>query len=100
MSLSSGSPGFSFRSMPSSPAISRAANARYPLLEGSGKRTSIRLAFGLGEYIGIRTAAERFLAEYAKFTGASNPGTRRRYELAVGATIAHRAEAWARMPAM
>ena len=32
--------------------------------EGSGKRTSMRLAFGEGEYIGMRTAADRLRDEY------------------------------------
>src|SRR5437588_582872 len=45
--------------MPSSPAISMAAKARYALQAGSGNRTSIRFAFGLGEYRGIRTPALR-----------------------------------------
>ena len=63
MSLSSGSPGLSFFSMPSRPAISIAANARYPLQVGSGNRTSMRFALGEGEYIGMRTAAERLREE-------------------------------------
>ncbi len=37
----------------------------------------MRFAFGDGEYIGMRTAAERLRAEYARFTGASKPGTSR-----------------------
>ena len=47
MSLSSGSPGSILFWMPSSPAISIAAKARYRLQDGSGKRNSIRFAFGL-----------------------------------------------------
>ena len=70
--------------MPSSPAIIIAENARYGLQVGSGKRTSMRLALGDGEYIGIRTAAERLRLEYARLIGASKPGTRRRYELVPG----------------
>jgi hypothetical protein len=58
--------------------MSIAAKARYPLQVGSGNRTSMRFAFGLGEYIGMRTAAERLRLEYARLTGASKPGTRRR----------------------
>src|SRR6266498_2168181 len=88
MSLSSGWPGSILFSTPSRPAISIAANARYGLQLGSGGRNSTRLAFGDAEYIGIRHAAERFRREYARFTGASNPGTRRLYELVVGAIIA------------
>jgi hypothetical protein len=40
-------------------------------------RNSTRFAFGLGEYVGMRIAAERFRALYAKLTGASKPGTSR-----------------------
>src|SRR5438477_11617960 len=88
MSLSNGSPGSILLSTPSRPAITSAANARYGLDEGSGGRNSTRLALGDAEYIGIRHAAERFRREYARFTGASKPGTRRLYELVVGAMIA------------
>src|SRR5207245_10049184 len=88
MSLSSGLPGSILFSTPSSPAISIAANARYGLHEGSGGRYSRRLAAGLVEIIGIRMAAERLRREYARLTGASNPGVSRLYELVVGAMIA------------
>src|SRR5713226_10699839 len=88
MSLSSGWPGSILFSTPSRPAISMAANARYGLQLGSGGRNSTRLAFGEAEYIGIRQAAERLRREYARLTGASKPGTRRLYELVVGAMIA------------
>src|SRR5437868_5418870 len=88
MSLSSGWPGSILFSMPSRPAINIAANARYGLQLGSGGRNSTRFAFADAEYIGIRHAAERFLREYARFTGASNPGTNLLYELVVGAMIA------------
>jgi len=44
---------------------------------GSGVRNSSRFAFGDAEYIGIRIDAERFRLEYARFTGASKPGTSR-----------------------
>jgi hypothetical protein len=57
--------------MPSSPAISNAENARYGLHDGSGHRNSRRLAFGLFEYSGMRTAAERLRCEYTRLTGAS-----------------------------
>src|SRR6266853_6566074 len=93
MSLSSGSPGFSLLSTPSRPAISMAANARYGLQDGSGGRNSNRLALGLSEYTGMRTAAERLRLEYARFTGASYPGTRRLYEFVPGAMSAERARA-------
>src|ERR1051326_1039911 len=88
MSLSSGWPGSTLFSIPSRPAIIIAANAIYGLQLGSGGRNSTRLAFGEAEYIGMRHAAERFRREYARFTGASKPGTSRLYELVVGAMIA------------
>src|SRR4051794_10520439 len=100
MSLSSGSPGSTRFSIPSRPAISIAANARYGLHDGSGDRNSIRLAFGDGEYIGIRIAADRLRDEYARFTGASNPGTSRLYEFVVGLQRAARARACLRTPPM
>src|ERR1041384_8497211 len=91
MSLSSGCPGSILFMTPSSPAIIIAANAMYGLQLGSGGRNSTRFALGDAEYIGIRHAAERFRREYARFTGASKPGTRRLYELVVGAMIAAKA---------
>src|SRR5258706_14627314 len=100
MSLSSGSPGSIRFSMPSSPAISIAANARYGLQDGSGERNSSRLALGLGEYIGMRIAADRLRDEYARFTGASNPGTSRLYEFVVGLQSAASARACLRTPPM
>jgi hypothetical protein len=60
----------------------------------------MRLALGDGEYIGMRTAAERLRLEYARFTGASKPGTRRWYELIVGLVNAASAGACFRMPPM
>src|SRR5678810_1043424 len=74
--------------MPSSIAISIADHARYPLQLGSGQRNSSRFDFGLFEYIGMRIDADRFRAESARFTGASNPGTSLRYEFVVGAAKA------------
>src|SRR5579859_7337595 len=91
MSLSSGWPGSILFSIPSSPAIIIAAKAIYGLQLGSGGRNSTRLALGDAEYIGIRQAADRFRREYARFTGASKPGTRRLYEFVVGAMIAESA---------
>src|SRR6202008_5181636 len=88
MSLSMGFPGSSLFSIPSSPAIIIAANARYGLQLGSGGRNSTRFALGDAEYIGMRHAAERLRREYARFTGASKPGTRLLYELVVGAMMA------------
>ena len=100
MSLSSGWPGSIRFSIPSSPAISIAEKARYGLHEGSGERNSIRFAFGEGEYIGIRIAADRLRELYARLTGASNPGTSRLYELVVGLQMAASARACLRMPPM
>src|ERR1700730_18631446 len=94
MSLSSGCPGSSRRWTPSRPAIIIAENAMYGLQVGSGKRTSIRLAFGDGEYIGIRTEAERLRLEYARLIGASKPGTSRRYEMVPGLGNAPIAFSW------
>src|SRR5438552_15668656 len=93
MSRSSGSPGLILFWMPSSIAINIADQARYPLQLGSGQRNSKRLAFGLFEYIGIRIDADRLRADSARLTGASNPGTRRRYEFVVGAAKARMAGA-------
>src|SRR5580704_9292796 len=84
MSLSSGSPGSIRFWIPSIPAISIAVKPRYGLQLGSGKRTSTRRVFGFGPVIGMRQDAERFRLEYARFTGASKPGTSRRYEFVVG----------------
>ena len=77
MFLSSGAPGSILFSTPSRPAISIAANARYGLHDGSGKRTSTRLALGEAEYIGMRHDAERLRLLSARLTGASKPGVRR-----------------------
>src|SRR6185369_602861 len=98
MSLSSGSPGWMRFSMPSSPANIIAENARYGLQDGSGVRNSIRLAFGEVENIGMRIAAERLRELYARLTGASNPGVRRRYELVDGFEKAQIALACFMMP--
>src|SRR5690348_6403410 len=100
MSLSSGWPGSILFSTPSSPAMSIAENARYGLHDGSGGRNSTRFALGLAEYIGMRTAAERFRREYARFTGASKPGTSRLYEFVVGAMNAASAAACFSNPPM
>src|SRR3954469_21675335 len=75
-SLVAASPGGILFSTPSRPAISIAAKPRYGLHVGSGKRTSMRRPLGLATY-GMRIEAERLRAEYASFTGASKPGTRR-----------------------
>src|SRR5260370_34625586 len=100
MSLSSGCRGSRRRCTPSSPAIIIAENARYGLQVGSGKRTSIRFALGDGEYIGIRTAAERLRLEYARVICASKAGTRRRLELVVGLVMGASVGEWWMMAAL
>lgn len=60
--LSIASPGWILFLIPSRPAISSAAKHRYGLAAGSGKRTSIRRAFG-EVTTGIRIEAERLRAE-------------------------------------
>ncbi len=47
----------------------------------------MRRAFGLDTY-GMRIAAERLRAEYARLIGASKPGTSRLYEFVPGFVIA------------
>src|SRR5439155_21387958 len=84
----------------SSPAINIAANARYGLHDASGHRYSIRFDLGLVEYTGMRTPALRFRCEYMRFTGASKPGTSRRYELVVGAQSPRSAGECASRPPM
>src|SRR5579885_2063519 len=100
MSLSSGSPGSILFWMPSKPAMSMAAKARYGLQEGSGGRNSTRLALGLAEYIGMRHAAERLRREYARLTGASKPGPNRLKLLVLGAASATTAGAFFSSPPM
>src|SRR4030095_2774980 len=99
MFLSTGSPGWILFCTPSRPAISIAANARYGLAVGSGKRTSTRRDFGLATY-GMRHAAERLRAEYGRLIGASNPGTSRLYEFVPGLVIALSAFACLMTPPM
>src|SRR5438067_4875277 len=100
MFLSTASPGSILFMIPSMPAISIAENARYGFADGSGGRNSSRFAFSDREYNGIRTHAERFRCEYTRFTGASYPGTNRRYEFVVGAANARMAGAcWSSPPA-
>src|SRR5260370_39418762 len=71
--------------MPSRPAISIAAKARYALADGSGQRNSTRRAFGELEYIGMRAAAERLRCDIVRLTGASYARTRHLEEFVVGA---------------
>src|SRR6185437_15711642 len=97
---STGSCGSILFLMPSRPAMSCTANARYGLPEASGARNSMRLAFGLVPVIGMRIDAERLPAEYTRLTGASKPGISRWYELTVGFVNAEIAAACFRMPPM
>src|SRR3982074_1120028 len=75
-SLSPGSPGWILFWIPSIPASNMEAKAKYGLAVASGKRPPERRPLGL-EIQGIRMDAEGLRAEYASFTGASKPGTRR-----------------------
>src|SRR5579872_2194482 len=91
------------RRMPSRPAISSAENARYGFDVQSGGRNSMRLdrlKRGPLKKIGTRIAAERFPLENATLTGASKCGTRRLYELVVGAQNAISALMCVRRPPM
>src|SRR3954470_8966854 len=100
MSLSSGSPRSILLATPFRPAISMAGNAMYGFAAGFGGRNSTRFALGLAEYIGMRHAAERLRREYARFTGASYPGTSRLSLLVVGAMMAESARACFSSPPM
>src|SRR5688500_12970596 len=99
-SLSIGSGGSILFLMPSMPAIIIAENARYGLLDGSGTRNSTRLALALLPVTGMRVQADRLRWEYTRFTGASKPGTRRRYEFTVGFVNASSDGAWCSRPPM
>src|SRR5437764_1844406 len=83
---------------PSRPASSIAEKAMYGFADASGVRNSRRFALGLAEYVGIRIAADRFRAEYARFTGASKPGTRRLKLFVVGLQKQVSADACFRIP--
>src|SRR6478736_2572773 len=88
-------------SMPARPAASMAENARYGLHAGSGERYSIRVAPSLpGLYSGTRTNAERLRRAQQTYTGASNPGISRLYELTHWFVTSVISGAWRRMPAM
>src|SRR5262245_11816821 len=98
MSRSSGFPGSMRFWMPSMAAMSMAEKVKYGFELGSGQRNSNRFALGSWVYMGMRTDAERLRCDITRLTGASNPGTRRRYEFVVGAAKARIAGAWFRMP--
>src|SRR5207245_11133362 len=98
MFLSIGSPGSILLSTPSSPASNNAVKHKYGLADGSGGRYSIRLAFGLSLKVGIRIAALRLRALYARFTGASNPATSRLSLLVVRLHSPHNSLACCKIP--
>src|SRR6187402_487769 len=98
MFLFTGGPGSLCWSMPSSPARSITANARYGLHEGSGILSSILVVGPLPA--GTRTSGLRFRVDHAMAVGASYPGTSRLYEFTSGFVIAQNAFAWRRRPPM
>ena len=61
--------------MPSRPARSITASARYGLHDGSGIRSSTRVA--APRAAGTRTSGLRFFSDHAMLVGASKPGTSR-----------------------
>ena len=69
MLISVGSPGSILLTIPSTPASSITANARYGLHAGSGALYSIRVAFPRAA--GILINVDLFLKPYALYTGAS-----------------------------
>src|SRR3954453_2913309 len=86
--------------IPSRPAISCAANARYGLPEASGARNSMRFAFGLVPVIGMRIAADRLPAEKTGLGGGSKRGRRGWWLFVVGFVNARPADGCLRMPPM
>ena len=98
MFLFTGGPGSICFSMPSSPDRSITASARYGLHDGSGMRSSIRVASPRAA--GTRTSGLRFRSDHAMFVGASYPGTRRLYEFTSGLVMAQKPFAWRRRPPM
>src|SRR5512139_3322236 len=100
MSLSRGCPGSTLFRIPSSAAMDMAEKVRYGLELGSGQRNSSLLALGEAEYIGILMEALLFLREYARLTGASNPGTSLLKLFVVGVAKASRAGACFSSPPM
>ncbi len=81
--------------MPFRPAASITENARYGLQAGSGARYSMRVDAALPDLvIGTRTRAERLLRAHDTYTGASNPGMSRLYELTVWFVMAVISRAW------
>ena len=72
--------------MPSSPARSITASARYGLQEGSGMRSSMRVS--APRAAGTRTSGLRLRCDQAIAVGASYPGTSRLYEFTSGFVIA------------
>src|SRR5919198_1419290 len=98
MFLLIGGPGSTFLSMPSSPERSITASARYGLHDGSGMRSSMRVA--VPRVAGTRTSGLRFFSDHEIAVGASYPGTSRLYELTRGLVMAQKPLAWRRIPPM
>src|SRR3954466_16412713 len=96
MFLFTGGPGSNSRSMPSRPARSITASARYGLHDGSGIRSSMRV-FAPRD-VGTRISGLRLRSDHAIAVGASYPGTRRLYELTSGLVIAQNFLVWRRRP--
>ena len=84
--------------MPSSPARSIAANARYGLHDGSGIRSSMRVSSPRDE--GMRMSGLRFRSDQAMCVGASKPGISRLYEFTRGLVMAQNASACCSSPPM
>jgi hypothetical protein len=83
--------------MPSSPARSIAAKARYGLQDESGIRSSIRVSEPRGA--GMRMRGLRLRSDQAMWVGASNPGMSRLYELTSGLVMAQNDSAcWSSPP--
>src|SRR3989337_1844291 len=98
MFLLMGGPGSTFFSIPSNPDRSMTANARYGLHEGSGIRSSMRVA--VPRAAGTRTSGLRFFSDQAMLVGASKPGTSRLYEFTRGFVIAQKPFGWRSTPPM
>src|SRR3954452_9261766 len=98
MFLFTGGPGSRLRSIPSRPARSITASARYGLHDGSGIRSSILVV--APRDAGTRTRGLRLRSDHAIAVGASKPGTRRLYEFTSGFVMAQNPLAWRSSPAM
>src|SRR3954469_5145730 len=98
MFLLIGGPGSIFLSIPSRPARSITASARYGLHDGSGIRSSMRVP--VPRVAGTRTSGLRFFSDNEIAVGASYPGTSRLYEFTSGLLIAQKPFACLGIPPM